>query len=91
MNTQHHTKILSGDFVKTLGDYELDMSESTFQQDNDPKRTSHIARKWLETNSVEVLEWSVQSPDLNPIEYLWQHLKKKLTGRETVSRSIREL
>ena len=33
-------EILRGDFVKTLGDYELDMSESTFQQDNDPKRTS---------------------------------------------------
>ena len=30
-------EILRGDFVKTLGDYELDMSESTFQQDNDPK------------------------------------------------------
>jgi len=53
--------------------------------------TSRIARKWLETNSVEMLEWSVQSTDLNPIEYLWQHSKKKLTGRETVSRSIREL
>ena len=50
-----------------------------------------IARKWLETNSVEVLEWSVQSPDLNPIEYLWQHLKKKLTGHETMPRGIREL
>ena len=59
--TQPYTEILRGDFVKTLGDYELDMSESTFQQDNVPKRTSHIARKWLETNSVKVLEWSVQS------------------------------
>ena len=53
--------------------------------------TSRIARKWLETNSVEVLEWSVQSTDLNPIENLWQHLKKKLTGHETVPRGIREL
>ena len=38
-NTQLHTKIPRGDFVKTLGDYELDMSKSTFQQDNDPKHT----------------------------------------------------
>jgi len=28
-----------GDFVKTLGDYELGISESTFQQDNDPTHT----------------------------------------------------
>ena len=80
-----------GDLVKTLGDYELDMSESTFQQDNYPKHTSRIARKWLKTNSVKVLEWSVQSTDLNLIEYLWQYLKKKLTGHETVPRGIREL
>jgi len=56
MDPQLYTEILRGDFVKTLGDYELDMSESTFQQDNDPKRTSLVARKWLKTNSVEVLE-----------------------------------
>ena len=84
-------EILRGDFVKTLGDYELDMSESTFQQDNDPKHTSRIARKWLETNSVEVLEWSVQSTDLNPIKYLWKYLKKKFTWHETEPRGIREL
>ena len=39
MNTQLYTEILRGDFVKTLGDYELGMSESTFQQDNDPEHT----------------------------------------------------
>jgi len=38
--------------IKTLGDYGLEMSETTFQQDNDSKRTSRIARKWLETNGV---------------------------------------
>ena len=41
--------------------------------------------------SVKTLEWSVQSTDLNPIEYLWKHLKKKLTGHETEPRGIREL
>ena len=56
MNTQPYTEIIRGDFVKTLGDYELDMSESTFQRDNDPKHTSRIARKRLETNGIEVLK-----------------------------------
>ena len=52
--------------------------------------TSRIARKWLETNSVEVLEWSVQSPDLNPIKYLWQHSKKKIDrARDGVSQHPR--
>jgi len=40
----------------------------TFQQDNDPKHTSQKARKWFEQKSIRVMQWSAQSPDLNPIE-----------------------
>ncbi|KAI8431572.1 hypothetical protein MSG28_016062 [Choristoneura fumiferana] len=42
----------------------------TFQHDNDPKHT-------LTSQSVSVLDWPANSPDLNPIEHLWCEVKKK--------------
>ena len=47
-----------------------------FQMDNDPKHNSKVVAKCLKDNKVKVLEWQSQSPDLNPIEYLWAEMKK---------------
>lgn len=51
-----------------------------FQQDNDPKHTSRLANYFFSSNKIKKLEHPPQSPDLNPIEHLWDEVDRRVTA-----------
>ncbi len=49
-----------------------------FQQDLAPAHTAKDTKSCFNDHAVTVLDWSANSPDLNPIECLWGIVKRKM-------------
>jgi transposase len=60
-----------------------------YLQDNAPTHTARMTRKWLHNHGIICLDFPPYSPDLNPIENLWQHIEKRV--EERVPTTIDEL
>ncbi len=49
-----------------------------FQQDLAPAHTAKGTKSWFNDHGVIVLDWPANFPDLNPIENLWDVVKRKM-------------
>ncbi|GFY11478.1 transposable element Tcb2 transposase [Trichonephila clavipes] len=62
-----------------------------FMDDKAPCHCTVAAEQFLESEDIERMDWPAQSPDLNPIEHVWDFLGRRLAARILPPVTIREL
>ncbi len=68
-------------FVLSSADQLFKDADFIFQQDLAPAHTAKSTKSWLNDHGVGVLDWPANSPDLNPIENLWDIVKRKMRNK----------
>lgn len=85
MNSKDYLAILQNNLLPSVQKLGL-TSPWVFQQDNDPKHTAKIVKEWLLYRTPKQLNSPPQSPDLNPIEHLWEVLDRNIRKRPITSK-----
>ena len=69
MNTYYYVDILGKNLIQSAKHLRF-RRHFIFQQDNDSKHASGLAKAWLKKDKIELLPWVSFSLDMNPIEHL---------------------
>ena len=77
MNGAKYISMLNSRLLPQIRNW-FEQEPCIFQQDSAPCHTAKAVYAWFKTNKIKVLKWPGNSPDMNPIESMWNQLKDEI-------------
>ncbi|KAL0151286.1 hypothetical protein M9458_053477, partial [Cirrhinus mrigala] len=90
LNASACQDILDNSMLPTLWE-QFGAGPFLFQHDCAPVHKARSIKTWMTESGVDELDWPAQSPDLNPIEHLWDELERRLRARPSRPTSVCDL
>jgi transposase len=78
LNAERYIELLERHLLPLFVQGILLKNTHVFQEDGAPCHTAKKAQAWGENHGIRVLPWPAQSPDMNPIEHVWDHMDRIL-------------
>ncbi|GBL89930.1 hypothetical protein AVEN_178354-1 [Araneus ventricosus] len=79
--------------AKWINDGDTSSRRQIFQQDNAPCHKARIVLEWFEehTDEFHLMSWPHNSPDLNPMEHVWDVMERQLRAQTQLCPNISTL
>ena len=91
MNAQRYCDdVLTAHAVPHIDNHPL-QDHPVYMHDGATPHTAHITQDLLRQEAVDVLDWPSRSPDMNPIENMWDYLKRELNSPNNIIRNVADL
>jgi len=90
LKSDDYQQILKDGLLPTIEKH-YPKANAIFQQNLTPCHKSKSTKNWLTERNIEILPWSANFSDLNPIENVWNDIKKAIENEKVLPRTKAKL